>query len=354
MAGFFSDLISGHELSIGIPPEAANELKKAARMTAVHNAFYEDRISRILRDISAPGVECLLLKGFSYMTEIYGNNSARKVSDIDLLIHPADRFRVLDYILNEGFTPYIDPGFRGTRDEFMEVTDFTGESHFAKKSGALTFNLDLHWKMQACFEGYPLNDMLSVGSYPWWETCSSTDIGGMAVKRLSPEMQFIHMAVHFAAHHQYNGLRWFIEFSLFLKKYGNDLDWQFIRKTAAASHCRKLIGVTMRMASEVLGDSWPAAASWRAFLPPFAMLPGEYHFYKKNLRRDYRSRLAVYVCMAFSPSTLAGRFRMVSYFLFNPEAVMFWRVSGMPVPKWLQPCYIFYRLIRDALRKRHA
>jgi hypothetical protein len=354
MSGYFFSLFSQAGAGSFMSADALDSLKRSCRRIAVHNAFYESECAVILKGLSAAGIECLLLKGFSYMADIYGDTNARRMSDIDLLVRPDDRTRVHDYLLAEGYSAYLDPEFRGSRDEFIAASDQTGETHLIKKRGALTLNLDIHWRMQANFDGYPMNESLALDDLPWWENAGSVTIGGMRAGRLSPEMHFIHMAVHFAAHHQYCGLRWFIELCLFLKKFGNDLDWDYIYDSASSDDCRKLLGVCLRLAADCLPASLPGPEIWRRFLPGRSMLPGEYSFYKRCLMQDGRSMPAVYICMTLGPASLAGRMSMALYFLFDPRAVIFWRVSGSPVPKWLQPFYILYRLAGQLLRRGRA
>ena len=349
MAGYFSDLFVNNEAALKIPAADMGSLKKNAHRVAARNAFYESECAKVLKGLSSAGVENILLKGLSYMEDIYGDTSARTMSDIDLLIRPGDRTKAFDHLHADGYSRHVIPSFKGSRDDFAKLTDITGESHFVKKSGALTVGIDLHWKMRA---GYPLNDYLLLDRFPWWEHNGTVVIGGETARRLSPEMQFIHLALHFAIHHEYTGLRWFIELCLFLKRYGRDLDWEFIYKTSASPDCRKLLGVCLRLAADYMGDSCPGSAIWCKFLPDSALLPGEYHFYKSCLMRDERSRLASYFCMALCPATLAGRLGIISYFIFDPQGVTFWQGSEKKVPKLLQPFYNIYIIGSQLLRGR--
>jgi len=317
----------------------------------VYNAFYESECARVLKGLSSVGVENILLKGLSYMEDLYGNTSARGMGDIDLLIRPDDRMKAVDYLHSEGYADYIIPSFKGSRDDFAKLTDITGESHFAKKSGALTVGVDLHWKMRA---GYPLNDYLLLDKFPWWEHTGTVVIDGVTARRLSPEMQFIHMALHFAIHHEYTGLRWFIELCLFLKRYGNDLDWEFIYKTSASPDCRKLLGVCLRLAADHMGDLCPSSVMWKRFLPDSALMPGEYRFYKSCLMRQKRSRFASYLCMTLSPATPVGRLGIISYFMFDPQGIMFWSGSDKKVPRVVQPFYNLYLVGCQLLRSKRA
>lgn len=349
MAGYFSDLFLKNETALKIPAADVDSLKKSASQVVARNAFYEAECATILKGLSDAGVENILLKGLSYMEDIYGNTSARGMNDIDLFIRPADRNKVLEYLLADGFSNYVIPLFKGSRNDFVKLTDLIGESHFMKKTGALTVGIDLHWRMRA---GYPLNDYLALDRFPWWEHTGTVVVGGVAVRRLSPEMQFIHLALHFAVHHEYTGLRWFIELCLFLKRYGSDLDWGFIYETSASTDCRKLLGVCLRLAADYMPGSCPVLAVWRRFLPDSALLPGEYRFYKNCLMREDRSRLASYLCMALSPATIPGRLGIISYFMFDSQGVTFWQGSEKNVPKWLQPFYNIYLIGSQLLRSK--
>lgn len=222
--------------------------------------------------------------------------------------------KALAYLLADGFSLYVIPSFKGTQNDFAHLTDITGEAHFMKKSSALSVSVDLHWKMRAEF---PMNNYLDLDILPWWENTTAVAIGDAQARRLAPEVQFMHLALHFAIHHHYWGLRWFVEFFLFVKTFGEKLDWEFIYQTASSTDCRKLLGVCMRLINDFLGDACPASAGWQKFLPVRSLIPGEYSFYKRCLTRDKKSRFAEYLCMPLSPATITGRLKMIYYFLFD-------------------------------------
>lgn len=334
-----------------VPEEVIDALKNSARRIVAHNVFYETHCATILKDLSAAGIESILLKGFSYMRDIYGDTSSRSMSDIDLLVRPADRIRAHEYLINSGFSLYVIPSFRGSREDFLRLTDILGEAHYMKKTGALTVGVDLHFKMRAEF---PMNNYLDLDKFPWWENTTTVAIGDAQARRLAPEMQFIHLALHFAIHHHYWGLRWFVELFLFLKTFGQKLDWEFIYQTASSNDCRKLLGVCLRLINDYLGDACPASARWQKFLPVRSLIPGEYSFYKRCLARDKKSRFAEYLCMPLSPATITGRLKMIYYFLFDAQGVVFWQGAQTRVPKLLHPFYVLYIVARQLFGRRKS
>lgn len=350
LAGYFYLLL--HRPGAPKVPEAVvAALKNSARRIAAHNVFYETHCAAILKGLSAADIESILLKGFSYMRDIYGDTSSRSMSDIDLLVRPADRIRAHEYLIDNGYSLYVIPSFRGNREDFMRLTDILGEAHYMKKTGALTVGVDLHFKMRAEF---PMNNYLDLDQFPWWENTANVAIGDAQARRLAPEMQFIHLALHFAIHHHYWGLRWFVELFLFLRTFGEKLDWEFIYQTASSADCRKLLGVCLRLINDYLGDACLASAGWKKFLPVRSLIPGEYIFYKRCLARDKKSRFAEYLCMPLSPATITDRLKMIYYFLFDAQGVVFWRVSETRVPKLLHPFYVLYIVARQLFGRRKS
>jgi hypothetical protein len=339
MAGYFADLLLQTRTGREVPSVFAEPIKTAARRTAAMNNFYLFECEKILKKMSNASIENILLKGFSYMQDIYGNTAARRMSDIDLLIRPDDRKEVMSYLRSEGYSEAVTPSFRGSQHDFNNLSDIKGEAHFINKIGALAVNIDLHWKFRANF---PMNDYLDLDRFPWWENCGTVLIGEISAKRLSPEMQFIHLALHFALHHQYTGLRWFVELGLFLKRFNAELDWEYIDATASSPDCRKLLGICLRLVTDYLGESWCSKAIWRKFLPANALLPGEYRFYQSCLMRVSWSRFSKYICMLLSPATITGRLKLMAYFFFDSEGIVMWHGSKKKIPKWIQPFYNLY------------
>jgi hypothetical protein len=351
MAGYLADLLLQTENGRKVPSEFAEPIKTAARHIAVMNNIYKFECAKILEKMSDASIENILLKGFSYMQDIYGNTTARRMSDIDLLIRPDDRTKVMEFLRSEGYSEAVTPSFRGNKQDFNNLSDIKGEAHFINRIGALRVNIDLHWKFRANF---PMNDYLELDRFPWWENCGTVLIREIPAKRLSPEMQLIHLALHFALHHQYTGLRWFVELGLFLKRFAGVLDWEYIDKTASSPDCRKLLGVCLRLVTDYLGESWCAPALWRKFLPANALLPGEYRFYRSCLMRVSWSRFSKYICMLLSPATITGRLKLMAYFFFDSEGIVMWHGSNKKIPKWIQPFYNLYIVGSQLLQgKRH-
>lgn len=91
MAGYISSLLARTGKEAEAPADVFENLRKKARRIAARNVFYETECAKILKGLSAAGLDAILLKGFSYMHDIYGDTSTRAMSDIDLLIRPAGR-----------------------------------------------------------------------------------------------------------------------------------------------------------------------------------------------------------------------------------------------------------------------
>src|SRR6266478_2583755 len=77
-----------------LPPAWAETLRKVYRKTALDNlaALAEFRVVGGI--LTRAGIPFILLKGASYLTNLYDDPAARMLTDIDLLIRPADAGRV--------------------------------------------------------------------------------------------------------------------------------------------------------------------------------------------------------------------------------------------------------------------
>ena len=70
MAGYFYTLFFQTEAASNIPATVIETLRKSSRRVAAQNAFYESQCVRVLKGLSAAGVENIILKGLSYMQDI--------------------------------------------------------------------------------------------------------------------------------------------------------------------------------------------------------------------------------------------------------------------------------------------
>lgn len=154
---------------------------------AADNLWKLTRLATVLERANAAGVAIVVLKGAAVLGHLYELHE-RSMNDVDLLIRPADRERLLDCLAPEvrlvARSPMLD----------LLPHDLSGEF------GAL-------------FEGLPLDVHTDLMNRPWlrqvvalderdlWERAVPVRVAGQPALRLSSEDQLLHLATHGVLHH---------------------------------------------------------------------------------------------------------------------------------------------------------
>lgn len=90
-------------------PLATTE-QTAYMVTLGGNLALQPALDRAAGAIAAAGVEAILYKGQDYLARIYGDQGARAMADIDLLVRPGDRAGAERALWRAGFRPAPAPG----------------------------------------------------------------------------------------------------------------------------------------------------------------------------------------------------------------------------------------------------
>ncbi len=351
MAAFFYYAVTEGKVHLELPAAVLKRWQSLAAKTALLNTFYEEHSGRLMEELSQRGVRCILLKGFSRMERLYGNTYVRPMVDLDILVRREDYAQAKEYLMESGFEHPVKANFQGTKEEHLAASEaFFNEAQFTRKYKGIVFNLDLHWDVFSLNPDRPLSRHFVMDNYSWRGRTDKQQVGGATVECFSLEMQFIHAVLHFALHHRFCGLKWFMDICLMLKELGAELDWEQIDETVKDPGCRKLFGVTLRLVSDLAGTPAENIPSWQKFWPGGA-LPGEYSFYRRRLMAA-DSLVGDYFIQILLPATVKGKLEVLYFILFHREAVRQWRKPGSKGgASVLQPFYILYRLGAELARK---
>lgn len=127
IAAPIGDFIAGRAASLPAPTAAA-------RAEAMLRAHVLDRVARLL---AAAGVPALLVKGAGLALTIYPDPASRPMSDVDLLVRPADALRACAALARGGLEP--------REVERRPVSNAVhGEKLFLARSGALETLIEVH------------------------------------------------------------------------------------------------------------------------------------------------------------------------------------------------------------------
>ena len=352
LTSFFYQAISSQKVAFEVPPAVLKNWSISTKKTIINNALLEQELGLILVGLKELNISPVLLKGIA-LHHLYDNILSRPSSDIDIFITRTEYEIVRDYLLKNGFNYGIARDFRGTREQYIELQEnHSTEISFQKSLGSTSVNIDLHWELDGIYDGSPLEELFPIDKYPWHQYTQTDSWGELSFMTLRPELQFIHLAAHFALHHQFQGVKWFLDLALFIKCMGKELDWQFIDSIVREPDCRKIIGVTMRLIENLLISLPTGVPRWQHFWNGRG-LPGEFRFYKVRLYAQ-SSKTGQYLGNVLLPLKIKDKLKVLAYYLFNKEAISLWRTDNESgkLPNFMQPFYIISRVYQDNKNKK--
>jgi hypothetical protein len=255
----------------------------------------QEKETRILAELLAGvGVEVILLKGGDIRHRLYDDPACRPMSDLDVLISPADLEKVRTVLKGEGYTlkPWDlepQPGF---------ISRFDNDIAFATPSQNL--DIDFHWGLH------------EVGSYyrlPYATLrarATVRDQQGYAVLVLTPEHLLMHLCLHTFDELETAGILKILDLDLALRRL--PLDWALFLADAATFHLQGPLSRIFREMEKLRPQAVPAGVMERlaAYTPDWSE--------KLILRREAMSLLVAslaalwrYVPIRAWPAFLKGK-----------------------------------------------
>ena len=153
---------------------------------AAQNLVKFNELEKVLRILKEKGVPVIVLKGAALANTVYDSIGNRPMNDVDLLIHPQDRQRIMLILERNGyqFRPWPQRKFHPYN------ISVTSEIDFIAKSGTV---FDLHWDLIS-FEWVRL--MTNLDLQALWQSARPFDVNGVQVLQLAPSDNLIHIGLH--------------------------------------------------------------------------------------------------------------------------------------------------------------
>jgi putative nucleotidyltransferase-like protein len=192
------------------PEDALAPILQGVRRHAwIQNQVLLQLAREVVGDLSAAGIDTLILKGVALSTLYYPEPGTRTMTDLDVLV-PREEARAAIGVLRERMKP-SDP----RAEERISV------QHAIAFHDQDERELDLHW-----YSLYrPSRDD------EFWAGARPLELGEVTTKALCPADQLVHICAHGAWWHRAPTLRWVADAVLVLRA-GEDLDWERLVRQA--------------------------------------------------------------------------------------------------------------------------
>lgn len=315
------------------PPAALEQLKGVYYEITRFNLLLGRTLAEILGALHTAGVEVIVLKGMALMESLYRNPGLRPVTDMDILVHPADVPAALEALQGLSWTPTAD-----TEPFLGAVEDHRTE--MALQNPRLMTLLDLHWGLLKSWF-YKRH----IRQTDLWETARPLPERGAGVQQLGPEASLVFLAAHWFRHDEQE-LLWLHDIALTVSAHEGKMDWQRVLTHTRAWGLVLSMRAALRRAAAELGAPVPADVmralahmrpSLGEWITYYGFVEGRAPSAVRNLafmlqRRGWRSRI-----------------RYILAKLFPPPEYMIERYHIKH--RWLLPLHYPYRIIAGLWRK---
>lgn len=186
--------------------QVANFMKKQCLRTITLISQRSESMRQLIVKMNSKKIDHLLFKGY-IIKDYYPVPELRTFGDIDFLIHPKDRSKSDELMLQQGFERKTDwePVFSYQRaNEYYEIHTDIMEVDVSDKANYKDYFKQI------------------------WEHAHLTD--GHTYE-LSPEFHFLYLLTHIAKHISGSGagIRMYMDIAVFIQHFGNELDWKYIQ-----------------------------------------------------------------------------------------------------------------------------
>lgn len=225
-----------------VPEPVLARLEEQMRRSQGARMLCEERLRELLELLSSHSIEALVLKGAGLAHTLYAVPELRPYHDLDIVCRLADHPKLYRILQDAGYE----------REGSFEQTLVAGQTipvrTFVDPSGCL--ELEVH------------ADILQLGLSnrhfeEYWRAAHTLRCGPLQMRVLAPEHQILHLASHAHAH-CYSRLLWLNDLDLFLRRYGDALDWHHVMKLARDEGMGVILRHALRTTHVMLGTSLPA------------------------------------------------------------------------------------------------
>src|SRR5215469_10198685 len=223
----------------GVPNAIRTELKRAYLANSVRNQPLSQDLARLLSQLSGARIPAIPVKGVSLAESLYGDPASRVSTDIDLFVPPAQLDDAIETIRATGYPDVFDHSF------FRELDLRSGRHYtFRRDYVGCSTDVELHWRLiqHSSYDQDAVADL--------WAEAQPAHCLGVPAHRLSPEWEFLYLAIH-AADHGWQGLKWLVDLNHLSTT--SPPDWERVKEKAEQLGLERVVRLTHITCSRLLG-----------------------------------------------------------------------------------------------------
>jgi hypothetical protein len=226
-----------------VPPAIEAQLQGYFHAHTLYNRWRTEAFVHIIHQLAAHDIIAVPYKGPAVAATLYGDMALRPFQDFDLLVRPQDAMRAADLLLAQGYR-LCNP-----RDGNRAAADVSTRKDYRLESPDGRILVELHWGIAG--RQYFLR--LDPGRF--WARLQTITLAGTPVSSFPPETLLLLLSVH-AAKHLWCRLIWLCDLAELLRVHQH-LAWDEVLVEARRVGVQRLLGVSLRLAQDLLGAAVP-------------------------------------------------------------------------------------------------
>jgi hypothetical protein len=228
----------------GVPAPVAAQLANIFRRNAMRNELLAAELSRILGVLGDAGVPVMPLKGIALAERLYEDPALRTAADTDILVPAQNVAHAFHLIVASGYEPELSaPAL------FDLLARYGKDCSLTREDRACVYPLELHCGL---IWGGSIERELQERI---WSEALRKPFRGVTAFALSPEWEFLYLAVH-SARHGWISLKWFIDLDRLCL--AGRLDWEKVGREARLLGWERALQSSLSVCSTLLGTPVPA------------------------------------------------------------------------------------------------
>ncbi len=224
----------------GVPAKERSRWQKNAAGTAVRQIVQTNEFLTLILHAQARGLDPIVVKGL-ICRNLYPKPYLRFSVDEDIFIRPEEGAAWHAFLVSEGFS------LSKTEMEAERLA----EPSYHKENSPLC--IELHKYLfppdSEAFRG--LNRYFSDA----YERTTTVQVEDVTLKTLLPTDHFLFLLLHAYKHflHSGFGIRQVMDMAAFIKAYGREIDWAYVKKCCEEVHADVFAAAILKLAAEHLG-----------------------------------------------------------------------------------------------------
>jgi len=203
-----------------VPAHIQRKLMDSFGVNAMRNVVLTRELATVLAALSKAGVRAIPLKGLPLAESLFGDAALRTCADVDILIFPENLHESLHRLHSIGYTD------RFRRPELVRLlARFGKDCLLIREDQKQVFALQLHCGL--IWGGPPERRLLA----DIWSDAVPRPFHGAPAYAMSPEWEFLYLAIH-AARHGLFPYKFLVDIDWLVHRGG--LDWTQVRDKAAS------------------------------------------------------------------------------------------------------------------------